>query len=88
MPFFWEVSWQILTMVVLLVTSGIFSGAETAFSNISRRQAVMLAESGGKFQKLAVTLLASPRPLLSSLLFGNMAVNVLYFSLSRIGWRQ
>ena len=71
-------------MVILLVTSGVFSGAETAFSNISRRQAGMLAESGGKFQKLAVTLLACPRPLLSSLLFGNMAVNVLFFAMASV----
>jgi len=71
-------------MAILLVTSGVFSGAETAFSNISRRQAGMLAESGGKFQKLAVTLLASPRSLLSSLLFGNMAANVLFFAMASV----
>ena len=84
MPFFWEVSWQILLMVILLAISGLFSGAETAFSNISRRQASILADSGGKFQKLTVKLLSSPSQLLSSLLFGNMAANVLFFAMASI----
>lgn len=71
-------------MGALLLASGLFSGAETAFSNISRRQAGMLAESHGRCQKLAVKLLSSPRRLLSTLLFCNMAANVLFFAIASV----
>ena len=84
MSFFFEVFWQLLLMGLLLLGSGLFSGAETAFSNLSHRQVGMLGESTGRFQRLAAKLLSRPRQLLSSLLFCNMAANVLFFSMASV----
>jgi len=71
-------------MLLLLVGSAFFSGAETAFFNLSRRQINLLKKSEHKLQKLAVRLLNKPRQLLSCLLFGNMIVNVLFFAAASV----
>ena len=75
---------QIIPMAVLLVCSGLFSGSETAYFNISRRKRRALRDSEHKLRKTAAELLDHPHQLLTSLLFGNMAVNVLYFSLASV----
>jgi putative hemolysin len=75
---------QIISMAVLLVCSGLFSGCETAYFNISRRKRRALRDSDQKLRRTAADLLDKPHRLLTTLLFGNMAVNVLYFSLSSI----
>ena len=71
-----------LLMLLLLCCSAFFSGAETAFFNLSRRQKIKLQKSGHKLQNLAATLLTQPKKLLSCLLFGNMLVNVLFYALA------
>lgn len=71
-------------MVLLLVCSGVLSGSETAFFNISIRQLELFRSSNNKFSKLSGYLLSDPKQLLTSLLFGNMAVNVLYFALASL----
>lgn len=76
--------WQLVSMALLLLCSGFLSGSETAFFNISRRQVKLFKESGQKLQTIASSLLESPRQLLTSLLFANMAVNVLYFALASV----
>ena len=75
---------HIVLMLLLLVGSAFFSGAETAFFNLSRRQINLLKKSEHKLQKLAVRLLNKPRQLLSCLLFGNMIVNVLFFAAASV----
>jgi len=75
---------QIILMLVLLAGSAFFSGAETAFFNLSRRQIRMLAESKHKLQKLAAKLLDKPGRLLNCLLFGNMTVNVLFYAAASV----
>jgi len=82
--YFLEHIWQIILMVVLLCLSGFFSGSETAFFNISKRQAESIRKSGHRFGCLVAELLSSPKQLLTSLLFGNMCVNVLYFSAASV----
>jgi CBS domain containing-hemolysin-like protein len=72
--------WEVVLMLVLLVASAFFSGAETAFFSLSRRQIHLLQQSKNKLQNLAVRLLSRPRHLLGCLLFGNMTVNVLFFA--------
>jgi CBS domain containing-hemolysin-like protein len=71
-------------MLALVFCSGFFSASETAFFNLSSRQTRLLRKSGHGLQKLVGKLLERPGHLLNSLLFGNMAVNVLYFSLSSV----
>jgi putative hemolysin len=75
---------HIIPMLLLLVCSAFLSGSETAFFNLSHRQAKNFQASTNKFHKLVATLLNNPRRLLTSLLFGNMVVNVLFFALASV----
>ncbi len=75
---------QIIPMMLLLACSGLLSGSETAFFNISRNQIKLFRSSTNKFRKLSAKLLDEPKELLTCLLFGNMTVNVLYFALSSL----
>ena len=74
--------WELVLMLLLLVCSAFFSGAETSFFNLSRRQINSFQKSTHKLQKLAAKLLSKPKQLLSCLLFGNMMVNVLFYAIS------
>ncbi len=71
-------------MLLLLIGSAFFSGSETAFFNLSRRQINLLQKSRHKLQNLTARLLSEPSQLLSCLLFGNMTVNVLFFAVASI----
>jgi len=81
---FLENIWQIILMLILLLCSAFLSGSETAFFNISRRQAKALQQSANRLSLIASGLLNNPKQLLTSLLFGNMAVNVLFFALAGV----
>jgi len=76
--------YQIVLMLLLLAGSAFFSGAETAFFNLSRRQTKLLQESKHKVQKLAAKLLNKPGRLLNCFLFGNMTVNVLFYAVASV----
>ena len=71
-------------MLLLLGGSAFFSGTETAFFSLSRRQINLLGKSKHKLQNLAASLLNKPRQLLSCLLFGNMTVNVLFYAVASV----
>jgi putative hemolysin len=73
---------HVLAMVVLLAGSAFFSGSETAFFNLTRRQITQLSKSKLKLQHLVARLLKKPGLLLTCLLLGNIIVNVLYFAVS------
>jgi putative hemolysin len=73
---------HIILMLVLLAGSAFFSGAETAFFNLSRRQINLLQKSDHKLKKLAARLLSRPNQLLSCLLFGNMTINILFYAVA------
>jgi len=75
---------QIFLMFVLLGCSAFFSGAETAFFNLSRRQILLLAESKHALHRLAAGLLHNPKELLGGLLFANCAVNICFYSLATV----
>ena len=75
---------QIVVMLVLLGCSAFFSGAETAFFNLSRRQINLLRKSKHHLQHLAGSLSQKPKQLLGCLLFGNMTVNVLFYALASV----
>ena len=76
--------WPSVLMLLLLAGSAFFSGVETAFFNLSRRQINMLGKSRHRLQNLTARLLDRPRELLSCLLFGNMTVNVLFFATASV----
>ena len=76
--------YQIILMLFLLACSAFFSGAETAFFNLSHRQVKVFRKSKHKVQKLVASLLNKPGHLLDSFLFGNMTVNVLFYAVSSI----
>ena len=84
--------WEPVLMLILLVCSAFFSGAETAFFNLTPRQKKSMESSSHRLEHLAGSLAHRPSQMLSCLLFGNMTVNVLYFAAacvltSRIGHR-
>lgn len=75
---------MLLALPLLIVASGFFSGSETALFSLTRRQRADLAMvKGGSVAAATVTrLLGETRPLLITLLLGNMTINVLFFVLS------
>ena len=75
---------KIIVLLILLVGSAFFSGAETAFFNLSPRQVKLLKESKHRLQRLTAKLVSKPDQLLNSFLFGNMAVNVLYYAVASV----
>jgi putative hemolysin len=75
---------HIILMLALLVCSAFFSGSETAFFNLSRRQIQLSAKSRNRLDRLVALIMHRPGALLASLLFGNMLVNVLFFAVSSL----
>lgn len=71
---------SIILIFVILLFSGFFSGSETALFSLSLKQRRQLRESNNKLYRLVGTILENPGMLLSSILFGNMAVNILYYA--------
>ena len=69
-------------MLILLAASAFFSGSETAFFNLTRRQIKQLDTSKHRVQRLIAHLLKQPGRLLTCLLLGNIVVNVLYYAVS------
>lgn len=72
---------QLLTMLILLVVSGFFSGTETALFSLTRGQLYRMRNSPG-LGRLAASLMSDPNRTLQTLLLGNLLVNVAYAGLS------
>ena len=70
-------------LAVCTVSSGFFSGSETALIGISRERVHILAEEHPRGRKLE-SLVADPERMLSTLLVANNAVNVLSASVATI----
>jgi putative hemolysin len=75
---------QIILMFILLVGSAFFSGSETAFFNLSRRQIRLFRDSGHRLMRLVARLLNRPARLLNCFLLGNMTINVLFFAVASV----
>jgi CBS domain containing-hemolysin-like protein len=75
---------HIVVMLLLLGCSAFFSGTETAFFSLSRRQISLFQQSTHKLQNLVASILSKPSRLLGCLLFGNMVVNVLFYATASI----
>lgn len=81
---FYENVGRLVAMLVLLAASAFFSGSETAFFNLTRRQIKQLHTAKNRVARLLAHLLTRPGQLLNCLLLGNMIVNVLFFAVSSV----
>jgi CBS domain containing-hemolysin-like protein len=71
-------------MGVLLAGSALFSAAETAFFSLSREEVRRLRADGSVLSAFVVNLRGDARKLLVSVLLGNLAVSVGYFSIGGV----
>jgi CBS domain containing-hemolysin-like protein len=69
-------------MALLLFGSAFFSGTETALFSLTREQIKRLRKEGVHVAKTLALLADNPSGLLIAILFGNLVVNILFFSLS------
>jgi len=69
----------LLMMIILLSLSAFFSGTETALFSLTRAQTRRM-QHGSPGDRRATSLLRNPQSLLSTILVGNMFVNVLFAS--------
>lgn len=69
-------------MVFLLCLSAFFSGSETAFFSLRIYDLKRFSEGKNPLHRLMASLLSTPHKLLITILFCNMIVNLLFFSLS------
>jgi len=77
--------WLLLPfMALLLAASAFFSASETALFSLQREVVAQLAARASRRAQLAVRLLAVPRELLATILFGNLIVNTLFYSLAAL----
>jgi len=70
---------NLIAMAVLLALSGFFSGSETALFSLRHEHLRALGRGRGRFVR---HLLHDPKSLLITILFGNLLVNVLFYSVS------
>jgi len=74
--------WLLIALPVLLIFSGIFSGAETALFSLSPAERSSVVRSPGG--KAVARLLAHPDRLLVTVLMLNMTVNVVYLVITSV----
>ena len=67
---------NIISLIILLILSSLFSCSETAFLSVSKIKIRTLAEEGNKKAKLVESLLDNQDGLLSAILGGNNLVNI------------
>lgn len=71
----------LIAMAVLIVLSGLFSASEAAYFYLQRQDLRFLA-SGNAAQRIAAKLMEQPDRLLSAVLFWNLVINMIYFTIS------
>ena len=71
-----------IALIVLIAASAFFSASETALFSLQRTKVEMLGKETRRGRKLVAELLSKPSNLLSTILIGNMAVNVLASAMS------
>ena len=69
-------------MALLLLCSAFFSGTETALFSLTRDQIKRMRRQGHQVEKLLSVLAGNPSGLLIAILFGNLVVNIFFFSTS------
>ena len=71
-------------MLIFLLLSAFFSGTETALFSLTRYQLAELADEKSRISESITYLLKTPSKLLTSVLLGNMTVNILFFCFSTV----
>lgn len=71
-------------LLMLIIASGFFSGAETALFGMSQSLRLHFRHSGTLSGRAVTALLSNQRMLLITILLGNMVINVLYFVISSV----
>ncbi|MBT8042124.1 MAG: DUF21 domain-containing protein, partial [Pontiella sp.] len=74
----------LLGMTFLLLCSAFFSGTETALFSLTRGQIKRMRAHGHQVEKMLSLLAENPSGLLIAILFGNLVVNILFFSTSAV----
>lgn len=72
------------TMAFLLLCSAFFSGTESALFSLNRQQIRELRHEGRHVERMLSLLSDNPSGLLVAILFGNLVVNILFFSISAV----
>jgi CBS domain containing-hemolysin-like protein len=75
-------SYKFAGLLLLLCCSAFFSGSETALFSLTRQDLRWLERSSTRSARHILHLVRSPQTLLGAILFGNMIVNVAFYSLS------
>ena len=73
-----------ITLAILILLSGFFSGSETALMTLNRYRLKSLADKGHKGARLALKLLSRPDQLLGLILLGNNIVNIFAATIATI----
>ncbi len=73
-----------ITLAILILLSGFFSGSETALMTLNRYRVKSLADNGHKGAQLALKLLSRPDRLLGLILLGNNIVNIFAATIATI----
>ena len=73
---------RLLGMALFLGLSFFFSGSETAFFTLTKEDLHRFREQEGRLGRIIHSLLDTPKDLLVTILFGNMVVNISFYSLS------
>ena len=75
---------QLIILFILLVLSGFFSSAETAFTTVNHIRIRSLCESGNKKALIVEKILSNSSKMLSAVLIGNNIINISASSLATI----
>ena len=73
----------LIAMVILMALSGFFSASEAALFYLRPRDLRQM-ESGTTADRAAANLMQNPDRLLSAILFWNLLINIVYFSISSV----
>jgi len=79
-----EYKFTLIQMCVLLGLSAFFSSSETAYFSLTRLQLLELENSKNRTSQAVLSLFNNPSRLLVTILFGNLTVNILFFSTSAV----
>ncbi len=80
-----QTAWiQLIIIIILLILSGFFSSAETAFSTVNQIRMQNLADEGNKKAALVLKILSAYSKMLSTILIGNNIVNIASSSLATV----
>ena len=67
---------QLISLLILLIASGLISGAEVAFFSLTKEQLESEDEQSSRQMELTQKLLSAPKRLLATILIANNFINI------------